>query len=187
MFKARQGRLEEQIEQLMQMKRAMESIITATDEGLAGPFGIPELVDMGEEYLIATRLRQENVTLDNFVNSLYDHYVYCEPIPEVIKHPTGSIYTKENFLSGSNQDSFLYSRCTARINSDRLFVKPAGRYVRIFLRGKDMNGGDIFKILRDYIAENNLTVCGYVYELDLITYFTENMDDFVFKFMVQVI
>ena len=186
MFKTRQGRLEEQIEQLMQMKRAMESIITANDEGLAGPFGIPELVDMDEEYLIATPLRQENDTLDNFVNNLFDHYVFCEPIPEVIKHPTGSILLKESFLSGSNQESFLYSRCMTRIESERLIVKPAGRYVRIFLRGKDMEEEDIFKSVRQFIADSALTVCGNVYELDLITYFTEKVDDFVFKYMVHV-
>lgn len=188
LFRQRLHTLDEQIERLTRMKHSMESVIAATEEGLAGPLHQPELVESEEEYLIVTPFRQENVSLDNYVNSLCDHYMYVESLPGVEKYPVGYVILKEKFLAGEYPESYVFSRAPFRIGSDRLVVKPAGKYVRLLVHMSDQQNPNYLDDAIRFIRENDLTVTGNLFEYDLITYFAqENIDEFVVKIMIPVV
>ena len=66
-------------------------------------------------------------------------------------------------------------------------VRPAGQYVTMLHKGDYSTLPQSYDIIKKFIAENDLEICGNSYEYELVSYLaTQEMKDYIIQISVQV-
>lgn len=181
-------RLEEKRLEIERMERMLERAIDRTRYALSQSYGEPELVMEEEEYLIVAELGPgEGDHVEGVAHCLHHHFLYCEKKQLVDKFPLGSIIPKENVQAGSDEESYFFSGVSKQFDGERLFKKPAGKYVVQLHKGEYHTFRQAYDNLLKYIVDNHLKICGNAYVYDLVSYLASSIENqYVFKIAIQV-
>ncbi len=173
----------ERMEQLV--SQSIDSIELALSD--SDIFEQPELISCSEEYFAVVAVPPiKGASEEDFIDCLQDHVHYCMSSDIGAEFRVNCIILREDFVSGNDQPSFFCSRITGHCSSDRLHIKPEGRYLSVLYKG-GIDTSCAYEKLRGYIAEHNLSVCGHAYEYELAGYLsTGDRKDYFCRILVQV-
>lgn len=181
-------RIKKEQEKLEHMNHLLENAVSMTKKARSKPYHQPELIFCEEEYFIATQLdKKEALSYYDEINFINNHFSYCEEKHIYNEYPFGAIVLKDTLCKGLCFESFYYSKLDTPIQDERLFIKPKGQYVTMLHQGYYDTRDKAYKILFDYIENNNLTICGNSYEQELISYLAiKDINKLVLEISIQI-
>lgn len=183
-----QEKLKKERLKIMHMERILKNAKHLTKYAMKTPCGVPKLEKHEKEYFIITKLSKRNPLSEiDEIYELSNHFDYCFQHNIGIDFPLGSIVLKETLLSGESYDSFYFSKISKPIESDRLFTKPEGTYLTMLHKGDYHAMSNSYKIMLEYIQNNNLSLVGNTYCYDVLSYYaTNNIKEFMIHISMQV-
>ncbi len=186
--------LDEQEQRIRQMRQFIMHNYMLTSSALYQEIGEPRVEFCDEEYLIVTeRKLLYKDPMDDMHDCLQDHLSYCNKIGLIDRYPLGDMVHLEDALAGKFDSPATISVITnpsEKIrNSERFYVKPAGKYVTYYVKGR--YDYDLFKseyeALLAFAVENCLELESDIYEYDVLSYLATGSDDnYVRKYSVKV-
>lgn len=118
-----------------------------------------------EQYFIAVTIPDSD-DYKGFVDTLDNHIRYCEE--NNIDIPYQVVYITLNYGTREKKEYFG-SIVDSKINSDRLIVKPEGRYLKYVQKGAyDYN--ELYQKITKYAAENEIKLSREIYESEINVY-----------------
>lgn len=150
-------------------------------------FEEPELITCEEEYFVIVDAPDiQGKSEIDFFGCLQDHVHYCAQNDIGAEFQIGVIVLKEALLAGSSQPRYFCSRINKPCDSERLFIKPKGKYVSMLYKG-DIETSPAYQKIMEYISQNRLNVCGNAYEYELAGYLsTGDGKNYICRISVQV-
>ena len=173
----------ERMEQLI--RQSIDSIeLALSDKPI---FEQPEIIFCEEEYFIVIEAPAIGGSSEaDYIDCLTAHVHYCMQNDIGAEFRINSIVLKEDFLKGKYQPNYFCSKIAKPVTSDRLFVKPKGCYVSILYKGST-DVSPAYEKLREYITQNNFTVCGNAYEYELAGFLsTGDRKDYFCKVHIEI-
>ncbi|MCW3792653.1 MerR family transcriptional regulator [Paenibacillus sp. LS1] len=145
----------------------------------------PIIMECEAEYFVAAQVSKQDD--HEYAKSLSRLRTFCEDNLIAHEFPLWSITKKENFEVGDYYPNYVANKLTYP-NQIGMVIKPKGRYVIMTHKGfYDTMATDTYPQIKKYIEANHLTICGDVYEEEILNYLTErNSDDFVIRISVAV-
>jgi DNA-binding transcriptional MerR regulator len=188
-LKAKQQRLAEEIARLEQMQRLLQNMIEQTEIVPLLEADRPSIEYMEEEYLLAVpldfSLGDEDIAWAEASQRLMTH---LKAFPAMqLSFDVGAIVTRDNLLRGMEEVSYCYSRLSAPVPSEAVFIKPASYYATMIHKGPYEKLPRSGERLIEYIEKSGREITGNAYILDVLTYLaTGNEDDFVVQISIQI-
>ena len=188
LFREKEKQIDNQLLVLNQMKQLLHHTVQTTEQALKETYDIPKITQEKEENLLVVPLQEQaGESMKDMVFRLADHFSFCEGHQITDRFPLGSIILKETVLSGKSEDSYFFSKIPPSFSCGSIFKKPAGPYATIFHQGTYDSFDFPYRLLLDYIQEQNLTICGNAYVYDLISYLSSGTEEnFVFQISIQI-
>ncbi len=149
----------------------------------------PSIEYMEEEYLLAVpldfSLGDEDIAWAEASQRLMTH---LKAFPAMqLSFDVGAIVTRDNLLRGMEEVSYCYSRLSAPVPSEAVFIKPASYYATMIHKGPYEKLPRSGERLIEYIEKSGREITGNAYILDVLTYLaTGNEDDFVVQISIQI-
>lgn len=187
-LKSKKEQLAKEQKKIQRMQTLLENTIALTNRALCTECGTPWLEDCSEEYLIAVSICRETNDFDRErINKLRLLLDYLADNNMGDEYPLGTIVLKEHLNEKHLKEDYYSSRLSERVDSEYLFIKPQGRYAIITHKGSYETIADSYKILIDYIDENNEQILGNAYEHELLNYLAVgDPDQFVTQIAIQI-
>ncbi|GGG57878.1 MerR family transcriptional regulator [Paenibacillus radicis (ex Gao et al. 2016)] len=185
LFKQKQNDLERELHRIKRMQVIMQNAIQMTKTSMKELRTEPLIEECQEEYLIATPLKQGDRMEIN--SKLSEHRKYCEK--NLINHEflTWAIVSKETFVSGGFSWSYVANKLKAPIARNRMITKPKGLYVVMDYIGSYESLPEACVMIKMFIERKGMKVCGDVYIMDLLNYFSEiDFDSYAVRISVEV-
>ena len=188
LLKRKRTQLLESQRQLAQTKRFLEDTLEIVQKSLTTALDEVTIGDSQEEYLVITKTPSE----DDMNNKTY--WVAINELAETCRRfkignvfPIGEVVKKDKFLAGEYRPEYYCSKPIRKVKSERVLIKPAGRYAVIYVRGSYKNLASAYENMRNYIEENQLTVTTDVFQQDMVYQFSNtNDDDYLMKISVGI-
>ncbi len=143
-----------------------------------------------EEYLIATPIESSSaVSADEkeMLKSISKHIQYCAENSLSSNLHIGEIVLQKNIEAGIFTESYYYNRIKHKAHDKHLFIKPAGLYATLFHRGSYESLYTAYQNVVSSIEELDYSICGNIYEEDVINYFSEqNPERFILKISLHI-
>ena len=134
-----------------------------------------------EQYFIALPIEDFDDCKD-FGDTLNDHLTYCEENNIDIPYQFSYITFKYN---SEDEKGYFGSMVDNKINSERLIVKPTGRYLKYIQKGAyDYN--EVYEMIKKYAASNNIKLSSDIYESEINVYGGPK-EDYITEISVQII
>ena len=188
MMKEKAKQLEKEKRKIESMRKLIQNSIKSTEYALTEEYYKPRLVSCEEEYLITIKVEHgETLTLTEEVERIRDHFLHLEKRDLWEEYSIGSIILQETLEQGKCYESYYYTRIHSRKEDERLWIKPAGQYVTMLHKGSYSQLIESYKIMKEFIRENGLRICGNSYEYDMVSYLaTQKMKDYVIQISIEV-
>lgn len=178
--------LEVEQKKIKRMQSFLKSAIEMTEQAKEQLHDGPSIVECEEEYFIAIQLEHGDGDKE-FTHKLNEQREYCENHSIECECPLWTILCKDRFESGDYYPDYISNKLKAPIQGEKMIIKPKGFYAVLNHRGSYETISETYAILKKYIASKGMAVCGNVYTVDLLNYFTEkNSDDYVVQISVEV-
>lgn len=186
-FEEKKQVLHEKISKLERSLSLVEAI--TNDLGMLAntAFEIPELIELDESWLGATRIPENHGWLDELEeDSLREHILSCLHLNGINPYPVGAILSTESLCSG--QPEHLFHTYAAGIRHSKASVKmPEGQYVQILHKGDYTKIADTLGIANSFIIETGFEICGLVYEFDVFDGRTiDAVNNSCYRFLIPV-
>ncbi len=183
--------LEQKIQELMRQKSLLENTIHMTEYAVTEPLNMPKIVEYEEEYFIVTKTDLGTMEIEEMhvaeVPNIHDHVEYCNCHGYGEDYSIGSIISQESLLKGYFVEEYLYSKLHGYVEDERLYVKPAGKYVTMLHQGLYNGSDEAYKLLMDYIVKHKLEICGNAYEYEVAGYLSSGSpEEFIIQYSIQV-
>ncbi len=176
----KRGQLEEQRRRLTHRLETLDRIARVSRSALRDQYGLVEVMNRPEELLLAAELglaQGQEVTWDDSAEYLSRHFQDCEKLGLSTIFPVGYIIPRAGLLKGVFTESHLFSTLDKPLTSDRLRIKPAGRYASVSHRG----GYDrLMEDLPGFLAEiekRRLKIKGDAYVYALLSYLSSPTEE----------
>lgn len=187
-MKEKAKQLEEERCKLESMQRMLQSAIRSTEYALTEEYYKPRLVRCEAEYLITIKVdHPETQTLRDEVERLREHFMHLEERNLWDECAIGSIILQSTLEQGKYYESYYYTRIHSRRPDERLQIRPAGDYVTMLHKGPYSTLPHSYGIMKAYIRQKGLRICGNAYEYDMVSYLaTQEVEDYVIQISIQV-
>ena len=187
-MKDKLSQLEAEKRKIESMQRLLQRAIETTEYALTEEYYKPRLVTCEEEYLITIKVAHASEqSFSDMVHDLRDHFMHLEERDLWDEYCVGYIILKETLEQGRYFESYYYTRIHTKREDERLQVRPAGQYVTMLHKGDYSTLPQSYDIIKKFIAENDLEICGNSYEYELVSYLaTQEMKDYIIQISVQV-
>ncbi|OME85203.1 hypothetical protein BK120_11795 [Paenibacillus sp. FSL A5-0031] len=185
LFNQKHRELESELLRIKRMQDILQNAIQMTKTSMETLRDNPSIEECEMEYLIATPLEKGDE--EEFAVKLSEHRNYCEK--HFINHefPIWALISKESYESSTFSWSHVANRIKAPILGDRMLIKPKGFYAVMDHKGSYESISEACSIIEKYIERKGMKVCGNVYVMDLINYFSEmDSDSYVVRVSVEV-
>lgn len=170
MLTEKKNRLREEQVKIERMQKFLQNTVDMTNYAIYAVCGQPRVEECEEEYLIAVKLSGAGSEKERLLK-ISDHNEYCREHSLIGALPAGIIVSKaavESGLSGLFEAEYFFNRIDHRSDSERLHVKPKGRYAVIDHRGSYESVPASYEKLVGYIAKEHLCITGNAYEFELL-------------------
>lgn len=187
--------MQDKLQQLEEEKRKIESMqkllkysIESTEYALTEEYYKPRLIECEEEYLITIKVDHgETQTFSEEVERIRDHFLHLDNHDLWEEYSIGSIILQDTLEQGKYYESYYYTRIHSRREDERLQIKPAGQYVTMLHKGPYSKLPESYQIMKEFIQEQGLRLCGNGYEYDMISHLaTQKMENYIIQLSVQV-
>lgn len=113
------------------MRMALEQSVDACVEGAKCQYGVLEVRQMPEEYLIASPTRYTKMPdEETFLRTFRNHLKYCEQKELSTRLQAGEIIPLERARRRCFVESHYFNPVQGRVEDERLYIKPAGESMR---------------------------------------------------------
>ncbi|MEG0297467.1 MAG: MerR family transcriptional regulator [Clostridium sp.] len=172
MLYSEKEKINEKINKLKFINEAIDNKIKVAKVGLETIENKEPYIKMVEkEYLIATDINsktQKDITLE-----IIDFISYCIKQDLYKGYPISAMVSEESIKNGDFTDiDKICMKLDDEIESDKLIIKEEGLYACINHKGSYETTYKSYKILVDFIKENNYVIVGSSYEMSLLDYFS---------------
>lgn len=180
--------LEEEKRKIESMQRLLKRSIQTTEYALTEEYYKPRLVTCEEEYLIITKVAHPNEqSFSEMISHWRDHFMHQEERNLWEEYGMGYIILQETLEKGQYFESYYYTRIHSKREDERLQIRPAGQYVTMLHKGTYGTLPQSYAIIKDFIRQQGLEICGNSYEYELVSYLaTQEMKDYIMQISVQV-
>lgn len=186
LFSAKSADLTEQIQILTRMKHLVDTIQENLLMAEKASFDTPELVHLEKEHLSTTEIPEGYGWYEKEPEEyIYAHIRRHQKVPGINEYPLGTILSADS-LHSDRPEEIAYFYTAQKDAMPDLLTKPSGTYVRIFHRGYYGNITDSLKIASAYMEEQNLKICGPIYEYDCLTYLLDTDADSIQMLLIPV-
>lgn len=180
--------LNKEAETIKKMCRILSNSITELEKNMNAKIGDMQFIECEEEYLITTAspLRSGSSRQAMFP-CFSSHFRYCEEHNIEIGWHIGEIVLQSDIMNNCYKEGFYFSRLSAPIDDERLFIKPKGTYAVMYYQGNSDNLETIYQEIVREIERLGYQVAGNIYEEDAIDYLSESdPDNYVYRVEIQV-
>ena len=151
------------------MRMALEQSVDACVEGAKCQYGVLEVRQMPEEYLIASPTRYTKMPdEETFLRTFRNHLKYCEQKELSTRLQAGEIIPLERARRRCFVESHYFNPVQGRVEDERLYIKPAGEYAVYYHQGELEDLEVAFHLFVDEVERQGYQLCGDVYEDDLV-------------------
>ncbi|WP_339224099.1 MerR family transcriptional regulator [Paenibacillus sp. FSL H8-0332] len=185
LLKQKQTELELEMFRIQRMQGILGSAIKMTESTLEASQNVPCVEECDVEYFIATPLEVGDEK--DYSVKLSEHRGYCEERSIQHEFPIWSILNKESFESGDISWAYVANKLKVPIIDEKMIKKPKGLYAIMNHKGSYDTISETCFVIQNYIKREGMKICGDVYTVDLINYFSEaNPDSYIIRVSVQV-
>lgn len=185
LIRQKKKELELEMLKMKRVGRLLEDTLHYTEENGEAEDAGPVIREFPDHYFVAVPVQKEDD--HEYARSLTRLRALCEE--QLIAHefPIWSITRRENFEAGRYYPNYVANKLIDPDQPGRI-LKPKGKYVVMLHRGYyDTMSTDSYPVIKAFIQEKGLTVCGDIYEEDLQNYLTEqNSEHFIIRISVPV-
>lgn len=187
-LKEKEKELAAERERLERMQRFLRRTVETTEYAMYAVYGVPEARECQEEFLIALELPEgEEITLVEMIDRMREHSTYVDDRKLGEEYQMGTIVLRETLEAGQCFDSYYYTKIPEYTDSERLMLKPAGTYATMLYKGAYRDMPEAYRVLKEFIQEQGLRICGHSYEYDMVTHLaTEDVKDYITQISIQV-
>lgn len=191
LLKERRAALEFERQRLNRMWDILSDAISTTEQAVqlendSSSFEGCFFEDCPEEYLICME-SELTAQGDQYLMSIRDHIEYCRSIGYGYEIPIGGIVFKESMENGIFAESLYFSKADKEIPSERLFIKPAGRYAVFYRKGSYGDLPEIYRGIYEYLKSRSVVLKGHFYEEDLLNFLNTPDDErYLFKICAEI-
>jgi len=187
--------LEEQLDALLfdkqkllqkekRLRQSIERFKLLEDPALLGNCHVTET--SVEEYFIGTHIASDLNDPAAFVMAQQQHFRYCRDHGFGEEYQLSFLLLHESFLNRDYfKGSYILSRVPQSVKSGRLFIKPAGRYLRL-IKPWNPDMAQTYDFILDYANEASLSICGNVYEAEISLYMQGDEGNYFTEIMVEI-
>ena len=151
------------------MRKALEQSVGSYLEGAKCQYGVLEVRQMPEEYLIASPTRYTKMPdEETFLRTFRNHLKYCEQKELSTRLQAGEIIPLERARRRCFVESHYFNPVQSRVEDERLYIKPAGAYAVYYHQGELEDLVVAFHLFVDEVERQGYQLCGDVYEDDLV-------------------
>lgn len=169
LLKAQIQALEQQEQQIRAKRMALEQSVDACVEGAKCQYGVLEVRQMPEEYLIASPTRYTKMPdEETFLRTFRNHLKYCEQKELSTRLQAGEIIPLERARRRCFVESHYFNPVQSRVEDERLYIKPAGEYAVYYYQGELEDLVVAFHHFVDEVERQGYQLCGDVYEDDMV-------------------
>lgn len=184
-------KLQQEKEELQRMEQIVLRSIENIEQGVSGRFPqeTPAVLFLDEEHLIAipvSELSEEDEELA-FISILHKYSSVCLRESLITDYQTGAILNGDDFCSGKQTVTHIYTKIDKPSDSLYYRHKPAGYYLTFLDRGHwDTRASS--EVLLQYMKENHIRANGAIFEYDLAGYLLNGQEENTMSlFMIPVL
>ncbi|WP_440119317.1 MerR family transcriptional regulator [Paenibacillus sp. QZ-Y1] len=168
------------------MQKLLNGAIVMTQQAMTVSSEGPQIEECEEEYFIVVQLEQGDGDKE-FSHKLIKHRNHCEEQRIDYEFPLWTIVSQECFEAGQYYPEYFCNKIEGPIEGESIFIKPQGKYAVMNHRGSYESMPQTYSLLKQYIEEEGLMICGHAYAIELLSYFAENNPDtYIIKIYVEV-
>lgn len=186
LLKQKQRELEAEQLRIKRMQSFLDGAINMTENAIKSFLDTPLLEECEAEHFIATYFEQGGGDKE-FARKLSEHRNYCDK--HFIEHdfPICTILRKDRFISGDYYPDYIANMLKSPIQEEKMITKPKGLYVVMDHKGSYESIPETYSVINKYIEINGKFICGDVYMIDLLNYFSEiNPENYIIRISVEV-
>lgn len=177
MLYSEKEKINEKINKLKSINEAIDNKIQVAKIGIdATENKQPYIKIMEKEYFIATDIKaktEKDVSLE-----MIEFIGYCIKNDYYKGYPISAMVSKECIKKERFSDlDKIFMKIEGEIDSDKLIIKEEGLYACINHKGSYESTYKSYKILVDFIKENNYRIIGGSYEICLLDYFSVKSEE----------
>lgn len=191
LLRRQRQKLQQEMQELEQMEQVVLRSMENIEQGINGKFSqnTPSVLFLEEEHLIAipvSELSEEDEELA-FISLLHKYSSVCLTESLITDYQTGAILNGDDFCSGKQTVTHIYTKIDKPSDSPYYRHKPAGYYLTFLDRGHwDTRAS--FEVLLQYMKENQIRANGAVFEYDLAGYLLNGQEKNTMSlFMIPVL
>lgn len=179
--------LQKEAQKIKKMCSMLENTIATMETHIHVKVEKIEVVNCEEEYLIATKipasiLKDEKTMLKGIGN----HLQYC--LLHNYNFHVGEIVLEKDMKQNIFRESYYYSHIENKVDDERLFIKPKGKYAVMYHQGNYDSLYQTYQDMKKQLEEQGYHIIGNIYEEDLIDYLSEhNAENYIQKISMQII
>lgn len=188
MLVEKQKELSKEIKILENINQMLGENISLLKEDFTSKIKSIQIEECNEEYYIITQCPKVNkVTEKIILNTLSEHFNFCEENFFNIGIHVGEIILKEDIINENFNVSYCYSNIKVKSESTRFYIRPKGTYAIFYYQGNYESLSKIYKSFYSEVKKLGYTISGNLYAEDVIDYFSEgNSEKFIYKISLQI-
>lgn len=149
------------------IEERISQTISLTEQGMKQDSRKPQIHFEEQQYLIAKPVEDHDNPV-SFLPVFSELLKTCHKYEVPYDFHLSAFISKERLRQCDFNPDYFYAVSPFQTDSSDSLIKPAGRYLTYLHLGDYHNMGDSYKIMLDYIQENNLSIAGNSYEETLI-------------------
>ena len=97
------------------------------------------------------------------------------------------IHAKDILSGNTSSYAFYGTKMDSKVQDQHMHVKEAGKYLTTYLYGDYRKHDDIFRIIKEYVLSNVITVAGFAYKEAVIDELAaKREEDYITKISIQI-
>lgn len=135
-----------------------------------------------EEYFLITKVENNLSDLD-WNKAISEHFNFCNNNDISMEYQISYI----SFLNMDNETETCYvaNKIPYRIESEKLYVKPKGKYIKMIHIGK-YEPKKIYSEAKKYAEENKMKIKGVSYESEVSIYMGDNIENYILEISIEI-
>ena len=160
--------------------------ILLTEQGMEQDTSQPHIEFKEQQYLIVKFVEDHNDPA-SFLPVISELLKTCHKNDVPYDFHLSALISKERLQQSNFNPDYFYAVSPFQTSSSDNLIKPAGKYLTYLHLGDYHNTSDSYKIMMNYIQENNLSIIGNAYEETLIGWLNcSDRKDYKTRISIQI-
>lgn len=171
-----------EIERLRRLRRILQNTIDITRGSLQVPVETIEFIQKEEEYFIVTpgQQKQDEASVAEAVSR---HIKYCNMHHIYNTFTIGEIIGEDAIADKTYYPQYYCSKIDKPVRNRCCHIKPAGTYAVKYVQDSYDRLADAYSLFDEELHRMGYTLCGKIYEEDVLNYLTEMNDE---KYLLKI-